>query len=106
MFCHMHILSIFSSLRIFLIASILPKASVKNSITQINSNKIRIKLLTRFGMLKRTLQCSCQTQRNLQIQTFKEAIAVLISNAISDHEIRFEIKHTIKHNFKLKLGKS
>ena len=25
---------------------------------------------------------------------------------ISDHEISFEIKHTIKHNFRLKLGKS
>ena len=33
-------------------------------------------------------------------------IAVLISNAISDHEISFEIKNTIKHNFRLKLGKS
>ena len=31
-------------------------------------------------------------------------IAVFISNAISDHEMSFEIKHTIKHNFRLKLG--
>ena len=33
-------------------------------------------------------------------------IAVLISNAISDHEMSFEIKHAIKQNFWLKLGKS
>ena len=36
----------------------------------------------------------------------QETIAVFISNAISDHEMSFEIKHTIKNNFRLKLGKS
>ena len=36
----------------------------------------------------------------------KENIPVFISNAISGHGISFEIKHTIKHNFRLKLGKS
>ena len=36
----------------------------------------------------------------------KETIAVFISNATSDHETSFEIKHTIKHNLRLKLGKS
>ena len=35
----------------------------------------------------------------------KENIAVFISNAMSDHEMSFEIKHTIKHNFRLKLEK-
>ena len=32
--------------------------------------------------------------------------AVFISNAFSDHEMSFEIKHNIKHNFRLKLGES
>ena len=41
-----------------------------------------------------------------QIPNAKVAIAVFISNAKSDHEIKFKIKHTIKHNFLLKLGKS
>ena len=36
----------------------------------------------------------------------KGTIAVFISNAISDHETNFEIKHTIKHNFRLKLARS
>ena len=36
----------------------------------------------------------------------KETIAVFISNAISDHEMSFEINHTIKQNFRLKLEKS
>ena len=67
---------------------------------------IRIKLLARFGILKRPLQCSCQTQQNVQIRTFKETIAVFISNAISDHEMNFETKHTIKNDFRFKLGKS
>ena len=31
---------------------------------------------------------------------------MFISNAISDHEMSFEIKNTVKHNFRLKLGKS
>ena len=31
---------------------------------------------------------------------------MFISNAISDHEMSFEIKNTTKHNFRLKLGKS
>ena len=58
-------------------------------------------------MLKRPLQCSCQTQLNVQIQTFKrDHCSVHISDAISDHEMSFEIKHTIKHNFRLKLEKS
>ena len=57
-------------------------------------------------MLKRPLHCSCQTQLNVQIRTFKRDHAVFISNTVSGHEINFEIKHTIKHNFRLKLGKS
>ena len=36
----------------------------------------------------------------------KETIALLTSNAIPDHEMSFEIKHTTKHNFRLKFGKS
>ena len=36
------------------------------------------------------------------IEYLKETIAVFISNAILDHEMNFEIKHTIKHNFRLK----
>ena len=40
-------------------------------IKQILTN-IRIKLFTRFRMLKRPLQCSCQTQLNVQIRTFKK----------------------------------
>ena len=36
----------------------------------------------------------------------KETIAVFILNAISDHEMSFEIRHTIKHNFRLKLENS
>ena len=36
----------------------------------------------------------------------KETTAVFISNAISDHEMNFEIKHTVKYNFRLKLEKS
>ena len=35
----------------------------------------------------------------------KETIAVFISNAISDYEMSYEIKHT-KYNFRLKLGNS
>ena len=34
----------------------------------------------------------------------KETIGVFISNAISDHKMSFEIKHTVKHNFRLKWG--
>ena len=40
-----------------------------------------------------------------KFEYLKETIAVFISNAILDHEMSFEIKHTIKHNFMLKLGK-
>ena len=36
----------------------------------------------------------------------KETIAVFISNAISDHEMNFDIKHTTKYNFGHILGKS
>ena len=39
-----------------------------------------------------------------KFEHLKETIAVFISNAISDHETSLEIKHTIKHNFRLKLG--
>ena len=41
-----------------------------------------------------------------KLKHLKETIAVLIPNAISDHEMSFEIRYTIKHNFRLKLGKS
>ena len=41
-----------------------------------------------------------------EFEHLKETTAVFTSNAISDYEINFEIKHTIKHNFRLKLGKS
>ena len=41
-----------------------------------------------------------------KFEHLKETIAVLISNAISDHGMSFEVEHTIKHNFRLKLGKS
>ena len=42
----------------------------------------------------------------LKFEHLKETIGVFISNAISDHEMSAEIKHLIKHNFRLKLGKS
>ena len=38
-------------------------------------------------MLRKPLQCSCQAQ-----------FSIKCSNSISDHEISFEIKHTIKYN--------
>ena len=41
-----------------------------------------------------------------QIPNAKVVFEVFISNAKSDHEIKFEIKHTIKPNFMVKLGKS
>ena len=41
-----------------------------------------------------------------KFEHMKETIAVFISNVISDHEMGFEIKHTIKHNFSHKLRKS
>ena len=40
-----------------------------------------------------------------KFEHLKQTVAVFISNAISDHEMSFEIKHAIKHNFRLKLGK-
>ena len=39
-----------------------------------------------------------------KFEHLKETIAVFISNAISDHEMNFEIMHAIKHNFSFKLG--
>ena len=42
----------------------------------------------------------------LKFENLKEAIAVVISKAISDHKMNFEIKHTFKHRFRLKSGKS
>ena len=39
----------------------------------------------------------------LKFEYFKETIAVFMSHPISDHKMSFEIKHTIKHNFRLKL---
>ena len=39
-----------------------------------------------------------------RFEHLKETITVFISNAISDHEMSFQIKHTIKRNFRLKLG--
>ena len=39
-----------------------------------------------------------------KFEYLKDTIAVFISNAISDHEMSFQIKHTIKRNFRLKLG--
>ena len=81
-------------------------------------------------MVKRTVQCSCQTQLNVQIRIFKrdfnptafsplggplcphkkkkkkkETIAVFISNETSDNEMSFEIKHTVKHKFLAQIGK-
>ena len=41
-----------------------------------------------------------------KFEYLKETNAVFITKAISDHEMNFEIKHTIKHNFRLKLEKS
>ena len=41
-----------------------------------------------------------------KFEYLKETIAVFMSNAISNHEMSFEIKHIIKYNFRLKLGKS
>ena len=41
-----------------------------------------------------------------KFEYLKEIIAVFIPKAISDHEMSFEIKHTNKHDFRLKLGKS
>ena len=41
-----------------------------------------------------------------KFEHLKKIIAVFTSNAISDHEISFEIKRIIKHIFRFKLGKS
>ena len=41
-----------------------------------------------------------------KFEYLKDTIAVFISTAISDLEFGFEIKHTMKDNFRLKLGKS
>ena len=41
-----------------------------------------------------------------QFEHLKGTIAVFITNAISDHEMSFEIEYTVKHNFMLKFGKS
>ena len=38
-----------------------------------------------------------------KFEYLKDTIAVFISNAISDYEMGFQIKHTIKRNFRLKL---
>ena len=48
----------------------------------------------------KTLELSYSQNLNV-----KETISVFISNEISDHEMSVEIKHIIKHNFRLKLGK-
>ena len=41
-----------------------------------------------------------------KFEHLKETTAVFTSNEIADHEMSFEIKHTMKHNFGLKFGKS
>ena len=41
-----------------------------------------------------------------KFEYLKETITVFKSNAISYHEMSFEIKHTIKYTFRLKLEKS
>ena len=41
-----------------------------------------------------------------KFEHLNETIAVFILNAITHHEMTFEIKHSIKHNFRLKMGKS
>ena len=41
-----------------------------------------------------------------KFENLNETNAVFISNAISDHEMSFKIKHTVKLNFRLKSGKS
>ena len=40
----------------------------------------------------------------IKFEYLKEIIAVFLSNAISDHEMSFEIKHTIKV-FQAQIGK-
>ena len=65
---HKHMLTIFFSLRIFRYIFLCSQLKQKLLIWFKN---IRIKLLTKFRMLKRPLQCSCQTQLNVQIWTFK-----------------------------------
>ena len=79
-----HILSIFSSLRIFLIASI--------------SSQIKCKEYYHTNKFSQTLKLSYY-----KILNVKETITMFRSNTISDHEMSFEIKHTIKHNFRLKI---
>ena len=41
-----------------------------------------------------------------KFEHLKETVAVFTSSAISNHEKSFEIKHTIKHNLRLKLRNS
>ena len=48
----------------------------------------------------KTLELSYSQDLNV-----KETISVFISNEISDHEMSVEIKHIIKHSFRLELGK-
>ena len=52
--------------------------------------------------------CSVYVKLNwmFKFKHLKGTIAAFVSNAISGHKISFEIKHTIKHNFRFKLGKS
>ena len=63
-----HTLRIFFSLRILRYLFLCSQLKQKLLIWFLN---MRNKLLTRFRMLKRPLQCSCQTQLNVQIWTFK-----------------------------------
>ena len=56
-------------------------------------------------MVKRTVQCSCQTQLNVQIRIFKRDYCSVHTNETSDNEMSFEIKHTVKHKFLAQIGK-
>ena len=79
-----HILSIFSSIKIFLIAFISSQIKCKEILIN-----IRIKLVTRFRMLKRPLQCSCQ----MQYQTMKWVLKLIIPSSIISGSNWENLKH-------------
>ena len=62
----------------------------------------------KFSNVKETNHRSVYVKLNwmFKFEHLKEIIAVFMSNVISDHEMSFEIKRSIKHNFRLKLDKS
>ena len=98
-----HVLRIFFSFRIFRYLFLCSQLKQKLLIW---FQSIRIKLLTRFRMLRDHYSVHVKLNWMFKLEHLKETIAVFISNATWDHEMSFEIKHSIKQNFRLKLENS